>query len=218
MASGAAVVYEDEEVLAVSKPSGQPSIPGRGDAAEGALNLELEGRLGRKLYVVHRLDREASGLILFAKTPGAHARLCEQFEKRAARKTYLALVEGDVKAAGRIETPLREFGSGRVGVSEAGKAADTEYSVRAAGQGCTLLTVLPKTGRRHQIRVHLYSIGHPILGDPLYGAPRPVGGAPRLMLHALALGLAGLPPLVCPPGPDFSDVLARRGVEGSNFL
>jgi len=123
-----------------------------------------------------------------------------------------------VKSGGRVETPLREFGSGRVGADPAGKPSLTEYSVRARGEGCTLLTVEPKTGRRHQIRVHLYSLGHPILGDPLYGSPRPVGGAPRLMLHALALGLAGLPPLICPPGPDFSDELARRRVEGSNFF
>lgn len=213
------ILYEDDDVVAAAKPAGQPTIPGRGDAAEGAFNLELEGVVGRKLFVVHRLDREASGLLLFAKTAAAHARLCAEFEGRRARKTYLALVDGSVAEPGEIEAPLKEFGSGRVGAAAAGKASSTRYAPRAAGQGCTLLTVEPKTGRRHQIRVHLYSVGHAILGDPLYGSPRPVGGAPRLMLHALALGLSGLPPLICPPGPDFLAVLEARGcVGGSNFF
>ncbi len=212
------ILYEDAEVVAAAKPAGRPSIPGRGDAAAGAFNEELERSLGRRLFVVHRLDRDASGLILFAKTEAAHARLCAEFEGRRAKKSYLALVEGEVAGPGEVDAPLKAFGSGRMGVGRPGKESLTRYAVRAKGRGCTLLDVEPQTGRRHQIRVHLYSIGHPILGDPLYGKQRPVGGAPRLMLHALGLALAGLPPLVCRPGPDFQAVLAGRCVDASNFF
>lgn len=203
------VIFEDESVVAAAKPAGQPSIPGRGDIAE-PLNLELERTLGCKLWVVHRLDLDASGLIVFAKTAQAHKRLCAQFEGRSARKTYLAAVEGEVASGGVVDAPLRETGSGRTAVKPDGKPSRTRYSVRKAGRGAALLTVEPETGRRHQIRAHLYSIGHPILGDRLYGEKRPVGGAPRLMLHALALALEGLPPLVCPPPPDFDEVLRAR--------
>ena len=204
------IVYEDAEVLAAEKPAGQPAIPGRGDIG-APFNAALEARLGRTLFIVHRLDRDAGGLMIFAKTAAAHARLCAQFESRKARKSYLALVEGVVALPGESDKPLRLFGSGRVGVGEGGKPSVTKYSVRAAGRGCTLLTVEPVTGRRHQIRAHLYAAGHPILGDRLYGRDRPVGGAPRLMLHALGLALEGLPPLLCPPPGDFQAVLEGRG-------
>jgi RluA family pseudouridine synthase len=200
------VLFEDEEALAVEKPAGRASIPGRGEIGEPVVT-ELERRLGRKLFVVHRLDRDASGLLLFAKTAAAHRRLSEAFEARLVRKTYLALVEGTVAADGVVDRPLRAFGSGRMGVAEGGKPSMTRYKVRAPGRGCTLLSVEPVTGRRHQIRVHLYSIGHAILGDRTYGKPRPVGGVPRLMLHALELAAPGLAALVCPPGPDFDAVL-----------
>ena len=206
------ILFENDEVVAAAKPAGQPTIPGRGDAAAGALNQELEAALGRRLFVVHRLDREASGLLLFAKTATAHARLCAEFEGRRVRKVYWALVNGVVSEAGEIARPLRAFGSGRIGVGEPGKPSLTRYKVQETGRGATLLSVEPVTGRRHQIRAHLYAVGHPILGDPLYGAPRPVGGAPRLMLHALSLALDGLPSLSCPPPSDFLAVLSERGI------
>ena len=206
------LIYEDDDVVAAAKPAGQPAIPGRGSAAQGAFNAELEARLGRKLYVIHRLDREASGLMLLAKNAAAHARLCGEFETRRARKTYLALVVGNVTQGGQVDLPLREFGSGRSAVDAAGKACLTRYEVRCHGRDCTLLNVEPLTGRRHQIRAHLRAIGHPILGDPLYGsAPRPVGGVSRLMLHALALAIAGLPPLLCPPPEDFTAAAGNHG-------
>jgi tRNA pseudouridine32 synthase / 23S rRNA pseudouridine746 synthase len=204
------IVFEDEQVLAADKPSGQPAIPGRGDIGE-PLNLALERAGKGKLLVVHRLDRDASGVMVFAKTAAAHARLCAQFEARRAHKAYLALVDGVVERAGVVDRPLREFGSGRVGISAEGKPSLTRYDVRGAGRRCTLLSVAPESGRRHQIRAHLYSIGHPILGDRLYGEPRPVGGAARLMLHAWKLELEGLPPLECAPGEDFLSLLRERG-------
>ena len=200
------ILFEDETALAVAKPAGRPTIPGRGDIGE-PVSAELARRAGRPLFVVHRLDLDASGVLLFAKTAEAHRRLSLDFEARRVRKTYLALVQGAVGADGAVDRPLRAFGSGRMGTAADGKPSLTRYAVRKAGRGCTLLAAEPVTGRRHQIRVHLYSLGHPILGDRLYGEPRPVGGAPRLMLHALSLEAPGLPPLSCPPPEDFESVL-----------
>jgi 23S rRNA-/tRNA-specific pseudouridylate synthase len=138
--------------------------------------------------------------------------LCRQFEGRRVRKSYLAVVLGRVDSPGEISTKLREFGSGRVGVDEkGGKHCLTRFKPKELLRGATLLEVDLVTGRKHQIRAHLYSIGHPILGDPLYGEPRPVGGAPRLMLHAWKLAVHEGPILTAEPGPDFQAVLAQRG-------
>lgn len=206
--SGEALVFEDEFIVAAAKPAGQPSIPGRGDVGE-PLNKELERRLGMKLFVVHRLDREASGLILFAKDAATHRVLCAAFEGRAAHKTYLAAVQGTLTGAGDIKLPLKEFGSGRVAPATGGKYSRTRWSVEAPLRGATLLRVEPETGRKHQIRAHLCAIGHPILGDPRYGDKRPVGGAPRLLLHALALKIEGARPydLRVEPGGSFESAL-----------
>lgn len=206
-------VFEDDRLIAVSKPAGQLMIPGRGPGPGLPLRQEVEAALGRKVFVVHRLDRDASGLAVFAKDAASHRSLCLAFEGRTVKKTYLAVVVGEVKEDGVVEAPLRPFGSGRMGVGQPGKASTTDYRVLRRLKGATLLEVQPRTGRRHQIRVHLYSIGHPILGDPLYGQERPVGGAPRLMLHALELafsegGFAGLS-LRAEPPEDFAKTLAR---------
>jgi len=202
------VVYEDGCLLAVDKPAGQLVIPGRGAEAGPVLVDAVSRHLGVKAFVVHRIDRETSGLVLFAKDAATHAALSKLFEKRRVRKSYLAVVSGTVPSAGRITAPIREFGSGRMGVDPRGKDAETKYRpLRTWGDPpATLLEVEPRTGRRHQIRVHLYSIGHPVLGDSQYGRERPVGGGhgaavlgalpfssrgeggrPRLMLHAYSL-------------------------------
>jgi RluA family pseudouridine synthase len=210
--SAARVVFEDERVLAADKPAGQPTIPGRGDVRE-ALNAELTRRSGARLFIVHRLDMEASGLVLFAKDADTHRLLCAEFENRRARKEYLAVVAGAMEGEGTCRQPLKEFGSGRVAPSPDGKPSSTRWSVERSLRGATLLRVEPKTGRKHQIRAHLCALGHPILGDPRYGPPpRPVGGAPRLMLHALSLRVsAGREyALEAPPGPDFQAVVAGR--------
>ena len=188
------ILFEDERVLAVDKPSGRPTIPGRGDVGE-ALNAELERRLGRRLFVVHRLDLEASGVVVFAKDAETHKLLCAQFEGRGAKKIYLAAVAGAMTGEGTIDSPLKEFGSGRVAPSPDGKKSRTRWSVERAFRAAALLRVEPETGRKHQIRAHLASIGHPILGDPKYGPPpRPIGGASRLMLHALSLSVTAAIP------------------------
>src|SRR5262245_1011779 len=107
------LLREDEEIVAVEKPAGRPSIPGRGEIGEPVVT-ELRRRLGRPLWVVHRLDLDASGVLVFAKTAAAHRRLSAAFEGRQAKKTYLALVEGELAQGGEIDRPLRQFGSGRM--------------------------------------------------------------------------------------------------------
>ena len=209
--SGLTIIFEDEHVLAVDKPAGRPTIPGRGDIGE-ALNAELERRLGRKIFVAHRLDLEASGVVVFAKDAATHRLLCAQFEGRGAKKTYLALVAGALTGEGVVNSPLKEFGSGRVAPSSEGKKSKTRWRVERTGRGATLLRVEPETGRRHQIRAHLCSIGHPILGDSRYGPPpRPIGGAARLMLHALELSLTAGRDYTfrAEPPPQFELILRR---------
>lgn len=206
------MVFEDDAVIALSKPAGQPTIPGRGEIGK-SLIAQLEEDRGAKFFIVHRLDREASGLVLFAKNAESHRRLCVEFEARRAKKVYLAAVAGKLEGEGTITEPLREFGSGRMGPAKDGKPSKTLWSAERALGGATLLRVEPLTGRKHQIRAHLAFLGHPILGDPRYGPPpRPVGGVKRLMLHALYLRVeaARVYELTVPPPPDFLSVLAGR--------
>ncbi|MBN2188447.1 MAG: RluA family pseudouridine synthase [Chitinispirillaceae bacterium] len=179
------VLYEDDDILAVDKPAGIASIPERNRSVE-SVKAMLEKQLGQKLFVVHRLDKEVSGVMLFAKTAAAHRYLNEAFFNRNVHKTYRALVLGAVKEdKGEIDAPIRQFGSGRMGVDKKkGKPSLTRFEVLERSGACTLLRAFPLTGRRHQIRVHLYHIGHPVAGDPLYGDKNLRKDYSRLMLHA----------------------------------
>lgn len=183
------VLFENEDLLAVAKPEGIASIPER-DRTRPCLLTLLASRTEERLYVVHRLDKEASGVIVFAKSAAAHRTLCTQFEGGEVEKAYLALTNGVVREdRGVIEKRVRQYGSGRMGVDERrGKPSRTEYLVLERLAAHTLLDARPVTGRRHQIRVHLYSIGHPIVGDRRYGDPA-AAAAPRLMLHARHVAL-----------------------------
>jgi tRNA pseudouridine32 synthase / 23S rRNA pseudouridine746 synthase len=205
------ILYETDDYLAVDKPEGVVSLA---EAGRGGLPELLKDHYAGKLFPVHRLDRGASGVIVFAKTAEAHRHLNAEFDRREVRKTYLALVDGVPSAnRGQINAPLREFGSGRMGVDpKRGKPSSTEWKLAERLDGATLLRVHPATGRRHQIRVHLYHIGHPILGDLRYGDRARQERVPRLMLHALALEF-GLPSgervtVEAPPPPAFEQVLA----------
>jgi RluA family pseudouridine synthase len=202
------IVHEDERLIAVAKPAGLPTAPGGGVEAAATLQAQVAAHIGSQAFIVHRLDRETSGVIVFARSPEAHRELSRQFEGRQVTKHYQALVAGHVDGRdGEISQPLREFGSGRVGVDPNGREAVTRWQLRERVREADLLEVMPLTGRRHQIRVHCYAIGHPILGDTRYGDPRPVGGAPRLMLHATELVLADGLWLAAEPPPDFVAVL-----------
>ncbi len=184
------ILYQDDDCVAVMKPAGVAAIPEKaGDDA--CLSALLESQLGRRIFPVHRLDKDVSGVILYALTAAAHRFLNTAFERREVHKTYLAVVHGLVAAdRGFIKRPLREFGSGRMGVDDAkGKPSETRYEVLARAGNYSLVQLHPLTGRRHQLRVHLYSIGHPLAGDDRYGDPAQRHGHPRLMLTATGVAL-----------------------------
>ena len=183
-------LFENDDVIVVEKPEGLAAIPTR-DGQGGSLLETLLAERGERLYVVHRIDKETSGAIVFARNAETHRWLNGQFETRSIEKTYLALTHGVMaQDNGTIDAPLRQFGSGRVAVDfERGKASVTEFQVIERFGSYTLVEAYPRTGRRHQIRVHLYHLGHPIVGDPLYGEKTTQKDFPRLMLHAFRLTL-----------------------------
>lgn len=198
------VIHEDDDLLIVDKPAGLVVHPAPGHA-DGTLVNALLGR-GEALAptgiagvqrpgIVHRLDRDTSGLLMVARSDVAQASLQAQLKARRIKKTYLALVQGSVSAAaGRIEAPIgRDPGRRtRMAVVPSGKPATTGYRVRERFTGWTLLELDLVTGRTHQIRVHLEAIGHPIAGDPMYGtgtSRRGPDGLERLFLHAWRLEL-----------------------------
>jgi 23S rRNA pseudouridine1911/1915/1917 synthase len=198
------IVYEDPDLLIVDKPAGQVVHPAPGHGS-GTLVNALLGR-GEALApggiagvqrpgIVHRLDRDTSGLLMVARNDDAQASLQAQLKARRIRKTYLALVAGSVSAAqGRIEAPIgRDPGRRtRMAVVPDGRPSITGYRVRERFAGWTLLELDLVTGRTHQIRVHLEAIGHPVAGDPVYGtgtSRRGPDGLGRLFLHAWRLEL-----------------------------
>jgi len=205
------VLFETDDYLAVDKPEGVVSVA---EAGKGGIPELLKDHHPGKLYPVHRLDRGASGVIVFAKNAAAHRHLNGEFDRREVSKTYLALVDGTLAVSrGQINAPIREFGSGRMGVdAKRGKPSSTVWKIAERLDSATLLRANPSTGRRHQIRVHLYHIGHPILGDLRYGDRTRQERVPRLMLHALALEFT-LPSgervtIEAPPPPSFDSVVA----------
>lgn len=190
------VLYEDEDLIAVDKPAGMVVHAGAGRHSGTLVNALLYryGRLSEvggeaRPGIVHRLDRQTSGVILVARNDRAHRSLAAQFAARKVEKLYLALVHGQLRQQqGRIEAPIARDPVRRIRMSARlgqGRAALTEYRVLGRYPGFTLLEVRIGTGRTHQIRTHLASIGHPVVGDRLYGAPRHVEGLPVLGRHFL---------------------------------
>jgi RluA family pseudouridine synthase len=182
------VLFENDDIIAVDKPENLASIPERNPEKISLLKI-LSETLERTLYTVHRLDKQVSGVILFAKTPEAHRRLNRMFEHRQVHKTYMALLHGEIAdERGVIDKPLRCFGSGRMGADiKRGKPCRTEFSVLELLPGYSLVRVNPATGRKHQIRAHFFGIGHPVVGDTLYGEKSIQKTFPRLMLHSLEI-------------------------------
>ncbi len=189
------VLFEDDDVLAVDKPVGIAVVPGRGETPADALRGVLEAARGRPLWVVHRLDRDTSGVLLFAKHAAAHRALSMAFEARFVQKRYVALAYGaPPEDRGVCRLPLGPGRKGRMRVYEplqpGALAAETAWEVLVRVSGaCSRIAFAPTTGRQHQLRVHAAAIGMPILGDPLYAFGPARAAAPRLMLHATAIML-----------------------------
>jgi 23S rRNA pseudouridine1911/1915/1917 synthase len=226
------VVYEDADVLVIDKPAGLVTHPAPGHEHGTVVNALLamdEGRgelatLGgiRRPGIVHRLDRDTSGLLMVARNDAAQVALQAQLKARRVKKTYLALVAGVVSAqVGRIEKPIGRAPNDRMrmAVVASGKPAVTGYRVRERFAAWTLLEVDLVTGRTHQVRVHLASIGHPVAGDPAYAhgsARRGPDGLGRLFLHAWRLEFVSpssgeLVRLEAPLPDDLSRVLEDLG-------
>lgn len=240
------VIYEDADIVAINKPAGlmvhgdgksglptvvdwltrhYPYIRGVGESMKMP-----DGSLVPRPGIVHRLDKDTSGVLVIAKTHNAFRLLKESFKGRHVKKTYRAIVYGEVRGgSGIITIPIGRSGAGFVarrgasagqgkGVGKMGKTRDaiTHYRVLKRFRGYTLLEVKPETGRTHQIRVHLKSIGHPVLCDKLYARGREcLGGMGRQALHAAAIELT-LPggtrvTLAADDPPDFQAVLAELG-------
>lgn len=169
------LIEEQEDLVVINKPAGLLVIPDRFHPEWPCLSRMLEARYG-KIWVVHRLDRDTSGVIVFARSEAAHRHLSAAFQERKVEKTYLGLVTGrPPQTEGRIDTPIMEHPGkgGQMRVGSRGKPAVTTYEVLQSFGLYSLLRLQIHTGRTHQIRVHLQSIGHPIAMDPLYGQGEP---------------------------------------------
>ena len=185
------ILYEDSHIVVVNKPSGLLSVPGRGEHLADCLLSRVQGVFPEAL-LVHRLDRDTSGVMVFAMTAHAQRSLSMQFEKRTTKKTYIARVAGEVgEKTGTVDLPLIVDWPNRPlqkVCHDTGKPAVTDWRVLKSGGGETRMRLSPKTGRSHQLRVHMLAIGHVILGDPLYATGAALNH-PRLMLHSEELRL-----------------------------
>lgn len=184
------ILHMDHEVLLVDKPSGLLSVPGKGAHLADCLLSRVQTAFPEAL-LVHRLDRDTSGVMIFALTPHAQRHLGLQFEKRQVKKTYVARVWGDVDGeSGTIDLPLIVDWPNRPLQHvdfENGKPAVTDWKVMKREGGVTRMRLMPQTGRSHQLRVHMKELGHPILGDPFYASGEALAAGERLMLHAESL-------------------------------
>ncbi len=197
------IVYEDEDILVINKPVGLVVHPGNGNRAGTLLNALLNylpnsGALPRA-GIVHRLDKDTSGLLVVAKTLVAHTNLIRQFQSRTIKREYLALVHGTPPASGSIEAPIGRHPINRIkmAVTDKGKPARTHYNAEEYLHGFTLLRCNLESGRTHQIRVHMQSIGYPIVGDRTYSASKinnkrslAASNFQRQALHATKLELS----------------------------
>ena len=226
----ARLLYQDEEILAYDKPAGLPVIAADGSRTRCLLDIATDEVRRRnpkgRAAVVHRIDRDTSGAVVFARSARAKKELMGAWDDIVAERRYVALVEGEMEAtAGACDTWLKEGKTGFVQRAKPGergaKRALTRWRVLGEGRGLSLLELFLETGRKHQIRVQLAGIGHPVVGDPRYGhaaSPRGEGARPgRLCLHAASIELA-LPGreamrIESPVPPEFAAALGL-GAEG----
>ena len=219
------VVYEDDDVIVVNKPTGLVVHPAPGHPDGTLVNAllhhcgdSLSGIGGEKRPgIVHRIDRDTSGLIIAAKNDAAHLALSAQLKDHSLSRTYECLVTGNMKQdSGTVDAPIGRSSADRkkMAVVPTGRRAVTHWEVVARYPGVTHLRCRLETGRTHQIRVHMAYIGHPILGDTVYGAKKPVPGLTGQCLHAT--GLRFIHPrtreiveLTCPLPEEFTRMLAK---------
>ena len=186
------ILFEDDRIIVVDKPSGLLSVPGKLEGREDCLMARLEAfRPGALL--VHRLDCDTSGVMVFALTKAAQGNLGQQFEKRQTKKGYVARLSGLLEPKeGTVDLPLCVDWPNRPRQHvnhEQGKPAQTDWRVIRHDGKTTRVRLMPLTGRSHQLRVHMLSLGHPILGDPIYAEGPARTDYPRMMLHAESLRL-----------------------------
>lgn len=219
------VVYEDDDVIVVNKPTGLVVHPAPGHPDGTLVNAllhhcgdSLSGIGGEKRPgIVHRIDRDTSGLIIAAKNDAAHLALSAQLKDHSLSRTYECLVTGNMKQdSGTVDAPIGRSSADRkkMAVVPTGRRAVTHWEVIARYPGVTHLRCRLETGRTHQIRVHMAYIGHPILGDTVYGAKKPVPGLTGQCLHATGLRFVhprtGEPvELHCPLPPEFTAMLQK---------
>lgn len=182
-------LHTDHQVVVVDKPSGLLSVPGRGEHLADCLITRVQAVFPEAL-LVHRLDRDTSGVMIFALSPFAQKSLGQQFENRKTKKTYVARVFGRVEEKkGTVDLPLIVDWPNRPLQKvcfETGKPAITDYRVVRSSDAESRVRLYPRTGRSHQLRVHMQQLGHPILGDPFYAQGAALDH-PRLMLHSETL-------------------------------
>ncbi|TNF60115.1 MAG: RluA family pseudouridine synthase [Rhodobacteraceae bacterium] len=186
------ILYEDAHILAVMKPEGLLSVPGRGEHLADCLLSRLQAAFPGTL-LVHRLDRDTSGVMVFAQTPHAQRNLGLQFEQRKTKKTYVARVQGRLSPrTGTVDLPMCVDWPNRPlqKIDHVnGKPAVTTWKVITDSPEESRVRLFPRTGRSHQLRVHMLALGHPILGDPFY-ASGAAADHPRMMLHSEELRLS----------------------------
>ena len=215
MGSAPVVVYLDDDLLVVNKPSGVLTIRDGYDPKKSYLQAVLQPVYG-KLWIVHRLDKSTSGLVILARNKDAHRNLNDQFSQHLVKKVYWAIVHGDPDWDRKeIDKPLRSNVGRRkrtiVDVMH-GKPAKTSFQVLRRFDRYALIEAQPETGRTHQIRAHLYSIGHPILGDPQYGDREEPSITNRLVLHARSITMkhpssGECVTFIAPVGSDFAHLM-----------
>lgn len=186
------IIYQDADLIVLNKPSGLLSVPGKKPENIDSLQQQVQKHFP-SCTIVHRLDMATSGLMIMALNKASHRHISKQFELRQVSKTYRAQVFGELTPdQGSIHAPLIADWPNRprqkIDLIE-GKAATTHWQVLQRQPQYTLVELTPVTGRSHQLRVHMLSIGHPILGDDLYAPPEALAMSPRLQLHACYIGL-----------------------------
>lgn len=182
------VVHRDDDVVVVHKPARMLSVPAPG--RREANLLEVVGRWFGSVYAVHRLDEETSGLMLVARSVAAQERLKSAFEVHDVERTYWLLANGELPSVRVSNLLVRDRGDGKRGSGEGGKPAVTTFVALEPLRGATFAEARLETGRTHQIRIHAAELGHPVLGDALYGGRGVAGRAPRVALHSVSIGFA----------------------------